>query len=161
MEEENKVVKDHYKKTTRALFVFSTLFSIIAIIYYLYPLVRVVFGIIVIFLALILIVATAVFTLFLACTSEDYRRWVGSLWKGATSFYENGVESINAITPYFMYVGFVSLAFNILVLVLSIIKRIKNKNGYLVIIIFTSIFLIINIILLILYYSNGMQLIKP
>ena len=159
-EKEVVIIADPYKKPIRALFIFSTLFSIVSILYFLFPIVSTLIGVLCILIVLIIIVASAVFTLFTACASEDYRRWVGSTWNWATSLLDKNNKVINAILPYYAYANITALAFNLLVLVFSIIQRVRFKKGYLATIIVTSLFLICNIVMLVLYYVNGMQIVK-
>lgn len=112
--------------------------------------------IIFLFCAVIIIIPIG-FTLGLALASDGFRSWISKVWsysEAAMNIHEN----IDKISALFIYFGYAAIIFSIIGLLVSIIGQIKEKKRYIGSIIASIACLIISIVLVIMYYKNGLTL---
>ena len=142
------------RKHTTRLMVLSTLVVLGSFSYMFAKVFSILFIIFLFFLIVTIIFLPIIFTLGLVLVSNEFRGWVQDVWK-TFEYIEDLGQNLDKISPMYIYVGYASIGIALFTLMIAIIGRIREKNGYIGSIIYTVILAIISIALMILYVING------
>ena len=151
--------KSKLQKATFGFLIPAVILSLAALSFYFMPLLSVIAGIFATLIVLIIILVPIVFTLFFILLSDGYRQFVGEAWALSQKFFD-AANHVTELSPYYLYIAIPAMVLDIVVIVLSIITLKKGQKGVVTYLIITSIFLLLIIVFTILYFVNGMSVIK-
>lgn len=149
-------------KLQKAVFGFlipAMIISIAALSFYFMPVLSAIAGLFATLIVIIIIAVPTVFTAFLILLSEGYRQFVGKAWELAQKFFD-APNHIVELSPYYLYVAIPAMILDIVVIVLCVIAINKKQKGVVTYLIITSIVLLFIIVLTVIYFVNGMTVLK-
>lgn len=151
--------KTGLQKATFAFFIVSTILSVAALAFFLMPILSALAGVLAALIIGIIIVVPILVTVFLILAWEDYRIFVGKAWK-IVEWCFDASQHISELSPYYVYIAFPAMAFEIVTIILCIVTLNKKQKGVVTYLIVTSIFFLVVLVFTILYFANGMTVVK-
>ena len=146
--------KSKLQKASFGVLIPAMILSIATLSFFFMPILSGLAGIIATLIIGIIIVIPVLATVFLILMSDGYRQFVGKAWKIVEWFFD-ATNHIVELSPYYPFVAFPAIAFDIAEIVLCIITIRKNEKGVITYLIVTSIMLLFIIVLTFIYYVNG------
>ena len=149
--------KTGLQKASFGFFIVSTILSVGALAFFLMPILSALAGVLAFLIIGAIIVIPVLATAFLILLSEEYRQFAGKAWK-IVEWCFDVTNHLAELSPYYIYFAIPALAFEVITITLCIVTLAKGQKGVVTYLVITSIFFFTIVVLTIIYFATGMNI---
>lgn len=143
-----------FQRVALLSFIAATVFAIATASFYGLPVASGLFGLIIAVAFALVIIIPIFITLGIALVSDAFRAWIGTSWNGI-EFLFSAADHIAEVSSYFLFLAWPALGLAVLSAILNTICVAQQKRSNISYLVFSCIYLVLDVILLIVFFTGG------